>query len=358
MNTYTNNMTKTERVAYGLRELYENYGYAQYRMSKFEEYDLYVRNKSFLLSDHIITFTDIDGKLMALKPDVTLSIVKSTTDTESGMRKVYYNENVYRVPKGSLSFKEIMQTGLECIGELDGYSVYEVLMLAAKSLGEISDDFVLDISDIGILTSLIDSMNIDREGKARLFEAIGEKNTYAIDAICREYDVASKERDALLSLVSMKGDPQEMLEILKNTECADEAERLFEIISLLKKTFGNRIRADFSVINDTRYYNGIVFKGFIKGIPTSVLTGGRYDSLMSRMGKKSGAIGFAVYLDLIDELDDVADEFDCDVFLLYSARTPISVISEKIDLLLKSGKRVKSGKEIAPGLRYKELIEI
>lgn len=358
MNTYTNNMTKTERVAYGLRELYENYGYAKYRMSKFEEYDLYVRNKSFLLSDHIITFTDIDGKLMALKPDVTLSIVKSTPDTESGMHKVYYDENVYRVPKGSFSFKEIMQTGLECIGELDAYSVYEVLMLAAKSLEEISEDFVLDISDLGILTSLIDSTSVDREGKARLFEAIGEKNTHAIDSICKEYGVDQKSRDILLSLVSIKGNCEEMLEILKDTDSKEEAEKLSEIISLLKKTFGERIRVDFSVINDTRYYNGIVFKGFIKGIPSSVLTGGRYDSLMSRMGKKSGAIGFAVYLDLVDELDDDADEFDCDVFLLYGAQTPINVVSEKIDLLLKNGKKVKSGKAIMSGVRYKELIEI
>ena len=69
-----------ERVILRLRSLYDRFGYDRYKMSKFEEYDLYVRNKSFLLSDHIITFTDTSGKLMALKPDVTLSIVKNTKD--------------------------------------------------------------------------------------------------------------------------------------------------------------------------------------------------------------------------------------------------------------------------------------
>ena len=76
-----------EKVVLELRSLYEKYGYAQYKMSKFEEYDLYVRNKDFLVSDNIITFTDTNGKLMALKPDVTLSIIKSSKDCTS--RRIY-----------------------------------------------------------------------------------------------------------------------------------------------------------------------------------------------------------------------------------------------------------------------------
>ena len=89
-----------ERVLFNLRALYQRYGYAQYKMSKFEEYDLYVRNKDFLVSDHMITFTDTNGKLMALKPDVTLSIIKNTQDVSDAVEKVYYNENVYRVSRG------------------------------------------------------------------------------------------------------------------------------------------------------------------------------------------------------------------------------------------------------------------
>ena len=88
-------------------------------------------NKDFLISDSVITFTDLNGKLMALKPDVTLSIVKNTRD-EPGIRKLHYNENVYRVSKGSHCYKEIMQVGLEAIGQIDEYCVYEVMKLAAE----------------------------------------------------------------------------------------------------------------------------------------------------------------------------------------------------------------------------------
>ena len=108
-----------EQAVFALRELYGRYGYTQYKMSKFEEYDLYVRNKDFLVGDGVITFTDTDGKLMALKPDVTLSIVKNSKD--GVMQKVYYNENVYRISRSTHTFKEIMQTGLECIGDIDAY---------------------------------------------------------------------------------------------------------------------------------------------------------------------------------------------------------------------------------------------
>ena len=112
-----------EKAIFGLRSIYRRYGYSQYKMSKFEEYDLYVRNKDFLVSDNIITFTDTTGKLLALKPDVTLSIIKNGKDVPVVIEKVYYNENVYRVSKGSHQFKEIMQVGLECIGDIDDYCI-------------------------------------------------------------------------------------------------------------------------------------------------------------------------------------------------------------------------------------------
>ena len=66
---------------------------------------------------------------------------------------------------------------------------------------------------------------------------------------------------------------------------------------------------DFSVVNDMNYYNGIVFKGYIKGIPAGILSGGQYDSLLVKMGRRSRAAGFAVYMDLLErfEIKEPAD---------------------------------------------------
>ncbi len=340
-----------ESAVYALKSLYESYGYSQYKMSKFEEYELYVRNKSFLVSDHIITFTDVGGSLMALKPDVTLSIVKNSPESEQGVRKVYYNENVYRVPKGALSFKEIMQAGLECIGEIDKYSVAEVLTLARKSLESVSQDYVLDVSHMGIISALVDETGLSARGKEDLIDCIGEKNIHGIDALCR---AEGKNADTIKRLVSMKGDSEEMLEILKDTACYQDALLLAEILSAV----GGKVRVDFSVTDDMNYYSGIVFKGFIKGIPTSVLSGGRYDKLMRKMGKASGAIGFAVYLDLLGELEAEVKEYDGDVLILYDDKTDAKKLLSLTDALIDEGKSVSTQKTVPERLKYKETIDM
>ena len=101
MDPVVSALTSEERTLLKLRALYRQYGYAQYRMSKFEEYDLYAGNKDCLVSENVLTFTDLNGKLMALKPDVTLSIVRGSPDRTDSVRKVFYNENVYRTAGSS-----------------------------------------------------------------------------------------------------------------------------------------------------------------------------------------------------------------------------------------------------------------
>ena len=100
---------------------------------------------------------------MALKPDVTLSIVRNSADQDDCVRKVYYNESVYRRPKGSRSFREITQVGLECMGDVDDYCVSEVLYLAAKSLLAVSEDCVLAVSHLGIVSDLMDRLGLNAE---------------------------------------------------------------------------------------------------------------------------------------------------------------------------------------------------
>ena len=89
-----------ERVAHCLRTLYHRFGYCHYKMSKFEEYSLYAKNTDFLGSDAILSFTDTTGRLMALKPDVTLSIISNSKDIPGQVQKVYYDEKCLPCPEG------------------------------------------------------------------------------------------------------------------------------------------------------------------------------------------------------------------------------------------------------------------
>lgn len=349
MTELIKNMKKDEETVFALRSLYEKYGYSQYKMNKFEEYDLYVRNKDFLVSDNIITFTDIDGKLMALKPDVTLSIIK-----KGDRQKVYYNENVYRVPKGSKSFKEIMQSGLECIGDTDDYSVYEVLLLAAKSLESISEDFVLDISHLGVISEIMDSLDIDNIQKNDIIKCIGEKNTHDIARI--------PGGEKLQKLVSAYGTLDNVLPVLNEIYkdgLSESAKLLVKVVKALEvQGYKGKVRIDFSVLNDMNYYSGIVFTGFVNGIPTSILSGGQYDHLMRKLGRKTGAIGFAVYLDMLEQYMQSDKCFDIDTLIMYDENTELSDITRAHALFSSDGKSVMARATVPEALKYKQLVRI
>ena len=349
-------MRTEEKVIFALRELYTKYGYTQFKMSKFEEYDLYVRNKDFLVSDSVITFNDTNGKLLALKPDVTLSIIKNSTDSENAVQKLYYNENVYRISKNTHSFKEIMQTGLECIGDIGTYNICEVLTLAAKSLEAISENYVLDISHMGLISSVLEGIN--DETKSLILKYISEKNTHDIVALCEKENIDSK---TITELVSVNGTPKEIKEKLLKIDfgenCSASLSEVFETANILENLpQSEHIHFDFSIINDMNYYSGIVFKGYIEGIPTGILTGGRYDLLMNKMGKKNAAIGFAVYLDFLERFMEETKEYDTDILLLYSETDSLSDVLKTVSALTSQGNRVLAEKSVPNGLKYKTLL--
>ena len=202
-----------ERISLALRGLFQSYGYRQYRVSKFEEYDLYVRNRNFLSDDRILTFSDINGQIMALKPDVTLSIIKNTRDDDR-THKVWYTENVYRVPRGGYGFREILQTGLECIGRVDLYTMGEVLMLAARSLETISQDYVLDVSHMGILTGLFQARNVPAALTVPILAAFSAKNRHSLRSLCAQGGLSGETADLLSSLCLLGGSAEETLPAL------------------------------------------------------------------------------------------------------------------------------------------------
>jgi len=290
-----------EKIGYVLRSMYSKAGYVQYKMSKFEEYDFYAKNKDFLVSDAIITFTDTNGKLMALKPDVTLSIIKSSKLIDEPVYKVYYDENVYRISSLSHRFREIMQTGLECIGNVDDKCVNEVLGLAAASLKAISDNCILTIAHQGIISDMVTNLELAPSAEKRVFKCITDKNINGISDIC-----IGQAAEKLKKLIATNGVPEAVIPVLKELGCDSKSVEQLEYLTevLKEKGYGDMVRIDFSLVNDMAYYNGIVFKGYVSGIPFGVLSGGRYDGLVQKMGRKGGAIGFAVYLDMLEYLPE------------------------------------------------------
>ncbi|MBQ3417615.1 MAG: ATP phosphoribosyltransferase regulatory subunit [Ruminococcus sp.] len=358
-----NNLTPKEQYIFTLRELYSKFGYIPYHMGKFEEYDLYSRNKDFLISDSVITFTDTNGKLMALKPDVTLSIIKNNRALSGRTEKLFYNENVYRVAKGTNTFKEIMQAGVECIGDIDSYSIGECLYLAAESLACYRPEelFVLNVSSLDILMSTVRKITEDRGIQNEIIRCVSEKNPHEILSICKENEIDPALSEPLMKLLSLYGKAQTVLpEIKKLCDSIGEsqkAEELSRVISVFEGSgLYEHINIDFSVVSDHNYYNGIIFKGYVPNVPGAVLSGGQYDKLMLKMHRKSRAIGFAVYLDMFDYGEE--NRYDVDILLLYDESVKLSALREEMEKLSQDGKTVRALKRDDEKLRYRQLIKL
>ncbi len=342
-----------EKVIFGLRALYRSYGYTQYKMSKFEEYDLYAKNKDFLISDSVITFTDTNGKLMALKPDVTLSIIKNIKDPGEGVQKLFYNENVYRISKGNQSFKEIMQVGLECIGQIGMSHIRQVMILAARSLMSISQSCVLNITNLDMLSQLMGQAEQDGANAAEILKCVEEKNEAGLKALA----LPEKTRTILTHLIRACGPAPEVLPRLIQTldGLCDTAplESLVQLVDSIEDlSLRNMLQVDFSCVSDIHYYNGIVFKGFVEGVPSPVLSGGQYDKLMKKMKRSSRAVGFAVYLDMLD----LASETCAEEENILNIALPKGRLGEKVYAILeKAGFPCPSIKENSRKLIFENL---
>lgn len=361
MNFSEKVLRSEELAAYKMRELYRNNGYLQYKVSKFEEYDLYAKNKSFLVSDKLLTFTDTNGKLMALKPDVTLSIIKNVVANEKASYKVYYDERVYRTTGSGDGFREIMQTGLESIGNIDAFSQSEVVMLAMKSLETVSEDYLLDISNMSFLEGLLESAGVDSASMSDFIELIGSKNIPAIKALSAKQSISEENTDRICRVSSMytpiKTALDEIKPLLSGEKMQNAYDELYELYTILS-SYGltDKLYVDFSIVNDMNYYDGIIFKGFINGIYDSVLSGGRYDRLMEKLGKKTGAIGFALYLDRLERFGEESQGYDVDVLLLYSADTQTKDIIDAIKAFSAEGKTVRATNTLDKSVSYKKLM--
>ena len=334
-----------EKRMFALRALYEDAGYARFPMRRFEEYALYLENKSFLKSESVLAFANANGKLMALKPDVTLSIVKHAGSSAGGVEKLYYNESVYRVSQTDQEFSEIEQMGVELLGQVDLPGMCEVLRLAVESLQTISESYVLEVSHMGFAAGLMEAARLKDEEKVELFGLIQQKNGHELRGALARMPIAPSFAECIAELTGLSGSYEKTLAkaeaMVANEEMAQAVEELKQIFSTLEELeLCAHVRLDFSILNNLDYYNGVVFQGYVRGASRMVLSGGRYDYLMRKFGKEGGGIGFALYLDELSQLIEEPREDDLDVLLLYGRNCSAAELIRAAAELRKKGAKV------------------
>ena len=290
-------MTEEEKLIFTLRSMWRDRGYTSYKVSQAEEYDFYVRNKEFLDNREIITFTDRDGVLMALKSDVTLSLVKKMKDADT-VKRVMYNEKIYRIPQFSSSFREIEQTGLECLGPLTTENIVEVASLALSSLGKIGGRCCLTLSHMGIINSVLEGVEDGRRDE--IISLVKRRKSEELVRTGEKDERAQRACSLFVFLLDSRLTSSELCSLMRKYNLDSAAvDELEAVISSLGE---KNVVLDFSSLGAFGYYNGIIIKGFVEGFNRPVLQGGEYSLLLRRMNRNiSRAVGFAIYMDEIEE---------------------------------------------------------
>lgn len=226
------------RVTLALDALYRTSGYERYRMNKFEPYDLYLEHRGFLRDDAVISFTDPRGRLMALKPDVTMSIVKNAS-VDAAVERLFYIENVFRVPPGGSEFAEIAQMGLECLG-CDSGRVQsdvdaEVVALACRTLDVCGGRSRLAVSHMGFLSALLDACLLEDESREQALRCIRLKNAAGLADVLRGAGAPSESQDALLGALAVSSPLSSAVEFLKALPLSRVALEAVEALEALVK---------------------------------------------------------------------------------------------------------------------------
>lgn len=329
------NLRPEEIATLKVRGIFEEAGYKKYRMSSFEEYSLYSENRDFLGDEKIITFTDLDGKLRALKPDVTLGIIKNTRATRQNPEKLYYIENVYRESRESHTFKEINQMGMEFIGDIRDAEIVEVIDLAVQALSRISPRYVLEISHMDFVLELLNEYCLGGIDRIKMVKQLRNRNVEGIAETGKRAGLEQAKIDQICRVPSLQGNIDQVIrrasELVINPRMQQALDTLDTLYKAIKaKDPKAKIKADLSTINDIDYYNGVIFKGYVEGTAKSVIAGGQYDRAMQLFGKDVGGIGFALYL---NELSRIGEEDP-----LGQTLTPSGKTKEMLNIALPKGR--------------------
>lgn len=291
-------------VQNALTGLFRAQGYREVSTPEVEFYDLFIQSGSPLPQEQMLKIIDRSGRIMVMRPDCTTPIARMAAAKLKDLskpQKLYYDETVFRSDrqhKGSRS--EIAQCGVELLGAQGLEADVQVLKLAADSLETAGlSRYHIEIGHMGFFRELTDALGLSLQETEALRNLMEAKNYAALTDQLTPYLDAAPGR-ALQRLPYLFG----------GAEVLDEAETFFpdsKVIPYLRTLYenltregdANRFRFDLGLVHQIDYYTGVIFRGYAQGAGDAVLSGGRYDNLLSAFGVDAPATGFAADVDAI-----------------------------------------------------------
>lgn len=291
-----------------LSRVFSGRGFTEVVTPGLEFLNVYDLKTGMMPVEMMYKLVDSKGRLVVLRPDSTIPIARLVATRLKGYQlpiRLFYNQSVFMAnPRLKGRSDEVVQTGIEIIGSDSRRADLEVITTAVEALNACkTTDFRLEIGHIGLFHSLISSLKIESEEREEIRRLIESKNYPALNDYLNGLEGDAKTIEILKQLPSLFGG-EEVFE--KAANLFDDAKTEY-ILSYLKSIYNDlsalglkeKISIDLGIVNRTDYYTGVVFRGYIEGFGETVLSGGRYDTLIAEFGTDLPATGFGINVDAV-----------------------------------------------------------
>lgn len=301
-------------VCNSIESVFSTKGFKRVITPGIEFYDVFSMECSGISQESMFKTVDNKGRLVVVRPDSTLPIARMVATRLKNSTlpvRLYYKQAVYRNnPTLTGRRNELMQMGVELLGVKGKRADLEILTTAIDSLKSVVDDFRIEIGHAEVFDALSDELDINEDMKEKIRISIEGKNYSALNNLLDKIKPC-KAVTAIRSLPSLFGG-QEVFDkaklICEGTKAVEALEYLQTIYNdLAPLGLNEKLIIDLGLVQRNDYYTGIVFTGYINGIGDAVISGGRYDNLLSEFDVPMGAAGFAIDTDAIS-IKRLADE--------------------------------------------------
>lgn len=308
-----------------LKNIFKARGYRRVMTPTIEFYDVFGASAAYLPQENMYKLMDQKGRLMVLCPDGTIPIARLTATRLAQMEmplRLYYSHNVYRMANGLRGHSsEIYQCGVELIGSGSIHSDLEIMEMAASSMEHISsgNGYRLEICHIGYFKALMDSLGADDETKEEIRRNIEQKNFASLNDLLEQFPdnqaaVALKYLPRLFGGEEVFEQAYALFDDENARKSLDYLQHIYRCLQQLG--LGDQVIIDLGLVNQAEYYTGIIFRGYFDEVGEPVLSGGRYDNLLSDFGMAQPAIGFAVNVDLASNVIEKKPPLVADVLVM------------------------------------------
>lgn len=297
-------------VAGMLADLFTRHGFSEVMTPGIEFYDVFHAESMEIPAESMYKLSDNKGRLLVMRPDSTMPIARLVTTRLQNAPlpiRLYYAQDVYRLNHGLLGrYDQIFQAGVELIGAAGERADWEVLALAAEALRESAgDSFRIEIGHVGFFRSLAAQLDASAEVQEELRTCIESKNYAALNDILDTLP-PSEAVDAMRRLPRLFGG-EEVLDAAQTLCGSEDTREALQYLARLYRALcrlglGEQIMIDLGMVQSNAYYTGVIFRGYIEGSGDTVVSGGRYDTLLQQFGSSLPAIGFGVSVDSLTKV--------------------------------------------------------